>query len=71
MHVIHTVRCSNGDIRLRGGRNGLVSEGRVEVCWNEDWRTVCDTNWGSRDAQVVCHQLGYTTQGKNYYILCK
>jgi len=57
------VRCIDGDVRLRGGRNGLTSEGRVEICWNEDWGTVCDSSWDSKDAQVVCHQLGYLRTG--------
>ena len=39
-------------------------EGRVEMCWNEAWGTVCDRSWTPNDAQVVCQQLRFLRSGK-------
>ena len=49
--------CTYGDVRLVDGSNQY--EGRVEVCINDQWGTVCDNSWGTTDASTVCKQLGY------------
>ena len=47
--------CTQGAIRLLGGS---ATEGRIEVCNNNVWGTVCDDDWDAIDAQVACRQLG-------------
>ena len=49
--------CNNGDIHLVGGQDKF--HGRVEMCDNREWKTVCDVGWGTKEAKVVCRQLGY------------
>ena len=31
--------------------------GRVEVCVDDRWSTVCDNHWDDADATVVCKKL--------------
>ena len=51
--------CTHGDIRLVGGATS--AEGRLEVCVNSIWGTVCGSySWGADEATVACKQLGYS-----------
>ena len=59
--------CIGGDVRLRGGFD--ENQGRVEICFNSVWGTVCDDGaWtvegGRPNARVVCQQLGLETECK-------
>ena len=58
--------CNYGAVRLEDGDTQF--EGRVELCVNSSWHTVCDNGWGSPDARVVCSQLGYSYSGCKYCI---
>ena len=57
-----SANCSDGDLRLRGGITSR--EGRVEMCYERQWGTVCDDSWGSSDAKVACRQLGFSSNGE-------
>lgn len=43
-------------IRIVGGRSSY--EGRVEVRVGSKWGTVCSKGWTTKEAMVVCRQLG-------------
>ena len=50
--------CTEGTVRLQGGTS---SRGRVEICYNNTWGTICNDFWDTSEARVVCRQLGFTT----------
>ena len=60
--LLSLVTCHDGAVRLRGGTH--PNEGRIEVCYDELWGTVCNDFWSNVDARVVCRQLGYAENGK-------
>ena len=59
--------CSNGDVRLVGSVDG--DQGRLEVCVNSAWGTVCSNAFGASDAAVACEAIeGYNSTGKRHFI---
>lgn len=63
--VICQDMCVNGAIRLSGGES--VDTGRIEVCYNGNWGTICQKGWGIYDAMVACTQLGFNASRKLMY----
>ncbi|XP_059216986.1 uncharacterized protein LOC106092183 isoform X3 [Stomoxys calcitrans] len=58
------------EIRLTGGESS--NKGRVEVKIFGKWGHVCDDKFGLKDADVVCHELGFKlgameVRGSSYY----
>ena len=54
--------CEDGHVRLADG--AVNTEGRVEICFDQRYGTICDDLWDNTDASVVCRQLGYSTESK-------
>ena len=54
--------CVESGVRLVNGTN--EHEGRVEICSNHRWGTVCDNGWDENEAEVVCKQLGFSSIGE-------
>lgn len=57
--------CGENQIRLVGGAN--YTEGRLEVCRDGQWGTVCDDpnsrSFATEEAVVICKQLGLPYTG--------
>lgn len=65
----HQQHC-NAPLEMRLVDGPSKSEGRVEVKYRGIWGTICDDDFGVREARVVCRQLGLNGTGevrKNKY----
>ena len=64
--------CDDWDLRLVNGstqvNNPQPQEGRVEICFNNTYGSICHNQWNDNDAEVVCRQLGYSTQNTSAQI---
>ena len=60
---VEASNCSTGNVRLVGSGDG--DEGRLEVCVNRAWGTVCSDEFDTADASVACQSLnGFNGNGK-------
>ena len=71
MHYVHAhiitvsevkiVNCTEGEARLVNGPS--TNKGRVEICIDRSWATVCRRGFGYEESRVICGQLGYQRYG--------
>ena len=59
--------CAYGELRLIGGTNEL--EGRLEVCIDGQFGSICDDFWSVADANTACLQMGFAGVGKHTQII--
>ena len=64
--IMQALQCEEGDLRLA---EGSINHGRVEICVNETWGTICSTNWGQSETTVACRQLGFSENGTIYNVI--
>ena len=79
LYIIHSMvldsrsilsNCSDGDVRLVGGTSS--NEGRVEICINQAWGSICYSTyrytwrntWNINEGKVVCRHLGQQPLGR-------
>ena len=54
--------CQDGAVHLVNGSS--EQSGRLEVCTNSVWGTVCGTGFDVTDAYVICRKLGLGISGQ-------
>jgi hypothetical protein len=55
-----TIGCETGSIKVVDGQD--TSDGRIEICFDNLWGTICSQSWDKNDALIACKQLGFSTE---------
>ena len=67
LHIINIIillefaNCEEGAVRLKDG--DIEQEGRIEVCANDIWGSICGDGFDFTDAYVVCKELDLGVSG--------
>ena len=56
--VCISVAASPGQVKLTGGSS--PQEGLVQVRLYNRWGTICNDNFGVREASIICQMLGHS-----------
>ncbi len=60
--------CEHNTVRLVDGKTDTLSQkmdGRLEICINNAWGSICNNSFRVVDAQVACRQaIGYDMMGR-------
>ena len=59
--LLVSANCEEGAVRLKDG--DITQEGRIEVCANNIWGSICGDGFDFTDAYVVCKELGLGVSG--------
>ena len=59
MHTASEAACEDGDVDLYVLDPRVPEEGWLLICFEEEWKTLCDTEWDFLDSTVACRQLDY------------
>ena len=62
-----TESCRDDEVSVRLVNGTSERNGRVELCWNNQWKAVCDSGWDQAEARTVCTELGYLTNNREYF----
>ena len=60
---VEFANCTEDEARLVNGPS--LYKGRLEVCINQAWMTVCSQGFGFEESRTACDQLGYPRYGTN------